>query len=41
VGRTLEWDDETESFKDDAEANGLLKREYRDKFSPKALGIEG
>ncbi|KAA5545946.1 Gfo/Idh/MocA family oxidoreductase [Roseiconus nitratireducens] len=29
VGRRLEWDAESESFRDDAEANSLLQYEYR------------
>jgi len=40
IGRKLEWDGETESFKDDPEANSLLTREYREPYSPKALGID-
>ena len=30
LGRALEWDEETNSVKNDPEANALLAREYRE-----------
>jgi len=32
LGRKVEWDADTETFKNDSEANGLLAREYRKGF---------